>query len=73
VLLDQFELQSTQATAINTAGQLNFDAVTATPLSTQFPEFVTLPDSLETWLPRLPQQLAPTTVGDRRRPVLVRR
>jgi hypothetical protein len=34
---------------------LHFEPVRVQPLSEQFPEFVTLPDSLELWLRRLPR------------------
>jgi len=66
VLLDEFELTPTRASAAQSTATLHFDAITARPLSPQFPEFVTVPDSLERWLrrmPRFPQQLAQVSSG----------
>jgi hypothetical protein len=66
VLLDEFELTTVQAADAKSGASLQFDAITATPLSHQFPEFVTVPNGLERWLrrmPRFPLQLAQTSAG----------
>lgn len=66
VLLDEFELTTTQAVDARIGAGLRFDTTTATPLSPQFPEFVTVPNGLERWLrrmPRFPLQLAQTSSG----------
>jgi hypothetical protein len=66
VLLDEFDLTATQATATQSTAELHFDTITSVPLSPQFPEFVTVPDSLELWLrrmPRFPLQLAQIAAG----------
>jgi hypothetical protein len=54
-LLDEFTLTDTVATATQSSSGLHFAPVRVQPLSEQFPEFVTLPDSLELWLRRLPK------------------
>ncbi len=54
-LLDEFDLTDTSATSRQSTSKLCFAPVTAQPLSRQFPEFVTLPDSLELWLRRMPK------------------
>ncbi len=53
-LLDPFDLTSTQATALCTGGTVHFDSLIPLPLSSQFPEFVTVPDTMEQWLRRTP-------------------
>jgi hypothetical protein len=54
VLLDQFDLIATQATAA-TGETLFFDTMSPSPFSPTFPEFVMVPDGLEEWLRRLPR------------------
>jgi hypothetical protein len=54
-LLDEFDLTDTTAMSRQSTGKLHFAPVVAKPLSGQFPEFVTLPDSLELWLRRTPK------------------
>lgn len=66
VLLDQFDLMPTHANAAHTAAVLHFDTVAPQLLSPRFPEFVTVSNSLELWLrrmPRLPWQLDQTASG----------
>lgn len=66
VLLDQFDLLPTQAMSVHGTASLHYDTLTPTSLSRQFPEFVTVPDSLELWLrrmPGLPLQLAQISAG----------
>jgi hypothetical protein len=66
VLLDEFELTTVQAADAKSGASLRFDAITAISRSTQFPEFVTVPNGLERWLrrmPRFPLQLAQTSAG----------
>ncbi len=54
-LLDEFTLTDTVAAANQDSSELHFAPITVQPLSERFPEFVTLPDSLELWLRRLPR------------------
>jgi len=54
VLLDQFDLTATQATAA-TGETLFFDTISPSSFSPTFPEFVMVPDGLEEWLRRLPR------------------
>jgi len=54
-LLDEFTLTDTVAVATQSSSGLHFAPIRVQPLSEQFPEFVTLPDSLELWLRRLPK------------------
>ena len=66
VLLDEFTLTPDQASTLNSTAALHFENITATPLSSQFSEFVTVPDSLEKWLRRMPcfpQQIAQISSG----------
>lgn len=66
VLLDEFELTPNLASALNSPATLHFNDITAAPLSPQFSEFVTVPDSLEKWLRRMPcfpQQIAQISSG----------
>lgn len=66
VLLDQFELLPHQALSVQHEASLYYDFLTPPQSSPQFPEFVTVPDSLELWLrrmPGLPIQLAQNSTG----------
>ncbi len=53
-LLDEFDLTDVCATATQSAAELHFELLVAAPFLPQFPEFVAVPDTLETWLRRLP-------------------
>jgi hypothetical protein len=66
VLLDSFDLTSTQATAVHSGSALHFDSETPSTLSTRFPEFIIVPDAMEQWLRRMPSlsvQMAQITAG----------
>lgn len=66
VLLDEFEFQPNQALATAGDAALHYAHHNPAPLSPKFPEFVTVPGSLELWLrrmPRLPQQLSQISAG----------
>jgi hypothetical protein len=54
ILLDQFNMISTRATSTHSQGTLHFDHIIPSLFSEQFPEFVTVPDSMEQWLRRMP-------------------
>jgi hypothetical protein len=55
VLLDEFNLTDTIAEATQSEGRLCFPPIMARPLSERSPEFVTVPDTLELWLRRMPK------------------